>query len=315
MPTPSPIKPPQRKIKIGARASRLSQLQAARAAGLLGIDAAIIGYKTAGDAIQNKHLRDLGGKELFVRDIERALLKREIDLAIHSLKDMPAQQPEGVIIAAILPREDARDALVSTARFASLAALPENSRIGTASPRRTAQIKKLRPDLEPVLLRGNVDRRLQKIAQGEIDAALLAMAGLERLGQTEMAVPIATDIILPAAAQGTIIIECREDDAAMRALSRRAHHAETETLTSAERSFAAAFGTSCHIPAAALAIWRNDEIHLTAELFAPEGEISFRHQRSGTNPRLLGQETARHIARMAGEEILKKIGADIADIP
>jgi len=306
MSNPSMIRP-----KIGARASALAQIQIQRVADRLGVEAQHVGYTTKGDLIQHKHLRDLGGKELFVRDVAQALLKGAIDLAVHSLKDMPAQQPEGIIIAAILPREDMRDALVSRDGYADLHALPEGIKIGTASPRRTAQIKSHRPDLQPILLRGNVDTRLRKIASGEYDAARLAMSGLARLGRTEMAVPIDTHHILPAAAQGVICVECREDDERMRQLCSQAHHPETEQCVLAERGFTSAFGASCYIPVAALAERKEDEIVLRAQLLTLDGSENFYDERRGINPQQLGKDSARHIASLAGEELLHAIGAEL----
>ena len=297
--------------KIGARASRLAQIQAKQAALAIGVEADFIGLSTKGDQITDKHLRDLGGKELFVHDIEKALLNRQIDLAVHSLKDMPATRPSSIVMAAILPRGDYRDALVSPKLFKDLSLLPLGTRIGTASPRRHAQIKAHRPDLEPILLRGNVDSRLKKIQNGEIDCALLAMAGLERLKRTEMAVAVEAEKILPAAAQGAICVECREDDDEMRLLCERAHHEATARAVYAERGFTNSFGASCHIPVAALALHQGDEIWLRALLLMPDGSAFFEHEQRGTNPIELGKEAARHIARQVGEARLRAIGVEL----
>ncbi len=311
------------KIKIGARKSVLAQIQAQRVAsalidsgadssGVSDIEASFVGFTTQGDRIQDKHLRDLGGKELFVREVEQALLDGEIDCAVHSLKDLPAAQPAGVVLAAILPRGDCRDALVSAKGYKNLDELPQGARVGTASPRRSAQLQHSRKDLEVVLLRGNVDTRLKKIQRGELDAAILAHAGLERLGQTQnvnsLSVPLDVSAMLPAAAQGAICVECRADDERMRSLCRLINDAESQRLITAERSFSSSFGGSCHIPLAALAVKQEEKIILTAELLTLDGSHSFKGRFSGTDPRALGEEASLKIKELAGERLAEIIG-------
>lgn len=295
------------KVIIGARKSPLAQIQAKKAASALRVEAEFIGLVTEGDRIQDKHLRDLGGKELFVREVEQALLEGKIDLAVHSLKDLPAEQPAGVCLAAILPRGNPRDGLISAKRYKSLDDLPKGAKIGTASPRRTAQLKHYRPDIEPVLLRGNVDSRLAKIEQGVLDGAILAMAGLERLGRADVAVPLDESIMLPAAAQGAICIECRADDEKILEMCAAANDKRCEALVRAERSFSSSFGASCHVPVAALALWIGEEIELTAELLTPDGSHSFKQTIKGTDPQALGQEAAKAIKEQAGDDILARI--------
>lgn len=295
------------KTVIGARKSALAKIQAQKAALHLGVDAEFVGWVTKGDKIQDKNLRDLGGKELFVREIEQGLLEGKISLAVHSLKDLPIKQPEGIVLAAVLPRDDPRDALVSKAGFKSLEQLPKNATIGTASPRRFAQLKLLREDLEIVLLRGNVDSRVKKIKAGELDAAILAMIGLKRLGLTEMAEPLDIKIMLPAAAQGVICVECRQNDSEMLEICRAASDKNSETAVLAERSFSSSFGASCHVPVAAFAEWKNKELVLQAELLMLDGSKSFKQQFKGTDPVQLGQNASKAIKEMAGEEVLSKI--------
>ncbi len=308
------------KIYIGTRASQLAQIQAQLAANALRRESKeihnieIVPLTTKGDLIRDRHLRDLGGKELFVHNIEEALLAGKIDLAVHSLKDMPAVQPAGLMIAAILPRADPRDALVTKNNIRHLRDLPEGAQIGTASPRRQAQIKLIRADLEPVLLRGNVDTRVKKIISGELNAALLALAGLERIGCADMACALEPDEILPAAAQGTLCIECREDDQKMHALCASIHDEATEKLITAERSFSSSFGASCYVPVAALAEFDGDDIFLRTQLIAPDGTQSFVDARRGAknDERLLGRAAAQHIAGQAGADFLRKIGVDMS---
>ncbi len=315
------------KIHIGTRASPLARIQAqivVRAFANFAPpekgsekDAAknfeIVALTTKGDQIVDRHLRDLGGKDLFIRDIEVALLSGRIDLAVHSLKDMPAVQPEGLTIAAILPRSDPRDALVTKNSFRHLCDLPAAARIGTASPRRHAQIKFICPNLNPVLLRGNVDTRLKKIAAGELDAALLSMSGLERLGHAQMACALEPNEILPAAAQGALCVEARRDDDTMLALCATIHDAATEKIVTAERSFSASFGASCNVPVAALAQLDGEDILLRTQLLSPDGAQSFFDARQGScdEAAALGRAAAQHIAQQAGADFLRKIGIEM----
>ena len=312
------------KIYIGTRASRLARIQAQIALRALRRAAPqledaqdafeIVSLTTKGDQMVDRHLRNLGGKDLFVRGIEEALLAGKIDLAVHSLKDMPAAQPAGLKIAAILPRDDPRDALVTRHACRHLRDLPDGTQIGTASPRRHAQIKLARPSLAPILLRGNVDTRLKKIAAGELDAALLSMSGLERLGRAEMACALEPDEILPAAAQGALCIEARSDDETMLALCAAIHDARSEKIVKAERAFSSSFGASCEVPVAALAAFDGDEIFLRVQLLAPDGAQSFFDARKGhpDEAESLGRAAAHNIAQQAGADFLKKIGAKIS---
>ena len=204
--------------RLGSRGSKLALKQSQLVAEALGriypdLEIEIQPITTMGDKIQDRTLIELGGKGLFVKEIEEALLNKDIDFAVHSCKDMPTELPDGLIIAAILPREDPRDALIAP-KYDSLDSIPHRATIGTASLRRQAQLKMLRPDLIIQPLRGNVDTRLRKIEEGQADATILALAGLKRLGLEQYAKTILPiDDMLPAVAQGAICIECRADDA------------------------------------------------------------------------------------------------------
>lgn len=265
-------------LKIGTRGSKLALAQARETAERLaasghagGIETVII--KTSGDVITDRALSDAGGKGLFAKEIEEALIDGRIDLAVHSLKDLPALMPAGLCLAAVLPREDARDALIGVP---SIAALPVNGRLGTSSPRRKAQMLSVRPDLEVVLFRGNVDTRLAKLRAGEVHATLLAMAGLNRLGLSVDAAPLDAERFIPAACQGAIGLQCRADDASTRALAAKLNHAPSSLAIAAERGFLAGIGGSCKTPLAAHAMLKDGGLMLKAALFAPDGSAMVR---------------------------------------
>jgi hydroxymethylbilane synthase len=256
--------PNENSLRLGTRGSKLALVQANMVAAALGA-CEIVVLKTSGDRIQDRPLADAGGKGLFVKELEDALLDGRIDLAVHSMKDVPVVLPSGLTIAALLPREDPRDVFVSnTAR--RLADLPRGARLGTSSVRRVAQVRRLRPDLDCVLLRGNVDTRLRKLDDGEIDAMLLALAGLKRLG---LAHRVAETLdILPALAQGAIGIETRADDAPRVA---RLDHPDTAAALACERAFQDALGGSCRSPMAGLATVADGRIVFDGEVLAPDG--------------------------------------------
>src|SRR5437763_4557377 len=241
---------PQSTLRLGTRGSKLALAQAAlvRAAlAALDIGCEIVTVRTTGDRIQDRPLAAAGGKGLFVKELEDALLGQRIDVAVHSMKDLPAVLPAGLEIAAVLPREDPRDAFISS-RAESLGALPAGTRIGTSSVRRRAQVARLRPDLEPVLLRGNVDTRLAKLDGGEIDAVLLAHAGLKRLGLEDRAtLVLPVEAWLPALSQGAIGTEVREHDAAVGCLA-ALNHLPTAIALACERAFQVALDGSCATP-------------------------------------------------------------------
>jgi hydroxymethylbilane synthase len=262
----------EKPLRIGTRGSKLALVQANTVADMLrGVRAAseIVVLKTSGDRIPDRPLADSGGKGLFVKELEDALLNGTIDLAVHSMKDVPVPLPAGLEIAAFLPREDPRDALVSNAARA-LRELPDGARLGTSSVRRKAQVMRARPGLDCVLLRGNVDTRLKKLDAGEMDAMLLALAGLKRLGLEARATHILDDL-LPALGQGAIGIEIREADTRTRATVAKLNDRATELALTCERAFQLALGGSCRSPMAGLAKVAGDRLSFRGEVLAPDG--------------------------------------------
>ncbi|HUO94178.1 MAG TPA: hydroxymethylbilane synthase [Rhizomicrobium sp.] len=260
-------------LRIGTRGSKLALVQAEMVRSLLAAKACpceIVVVKTSGDRIQDRSLADIGGKGLFTKELEQALLARQIDIAVHSMKDVPVVCPDGLAIAAILPREDPRDAFISNSA-ATLEDLPPGARIGTSSVRRQAQVARARPDLEILLLRGNVDTRLSKLDAGQYDAILLAYAGLKRLGlaaRVTRLLPL--NDWLPALAQGAVGVETRageETTAAVRTLN----DPFSETALACERAFQAALDGSCKTPIAGLAAYTGHQLVFRGEVLAPDG--------------------------------------------
>jgi hydroxymethylbilane synthase len=290
-------------LRIGTRGSPLALAQAAivreslAATGLIdpgAIDTVII--RTSGDRIQDRSLADIGGKGLFTKEIEEALIDGRIDLAVHSLKDLPAWLPEGLILAAVLPRQDPRDALLSPVADC-IAALPEGARVGTSSPRRRALLMHRRPDLELVELRGNVETRLAKLDAGMVDATLLAVAGLVRLGLTVPHHPLDPAEMLPAGGQGAIGLETRREDPRTLALCAAIADSDAADELKAERALLAAIDGSCRTPVGALARVAGEDVRLDALVVRPDGSAVIR--RSGSLPRAdaerLGAEIGRSI--------------------
>lgn len=230
-------------------------------------DVEIIVIKTTGDLVQDRALAEIGGKALWTKELDRALIAGEIDCAVHSMKDVETIRPAEITIAAMLPRADVRDRLIGAE---SIDALRMGAVLGTSSPRRSAQVQRLRPDIRIVLLRGNVDTRLAKVASGEIDATLLAAAGLDRLGRGEVGAAIPVDVMLPAPAQGAVGIEALADSAAAAQVAAIADPA-TMACVGAERALLAALGADCHSPMAALAVIADGEMSLRGELFSGDG--------------------------------------------
>ena len=268
-------------LRIGTRASPLAMAQANMAAAALiaahGIapDALDIVPMTAtGDRIQDRALAEVGGKALWTRELDAALDAGKIDIAVHSLKDVETLRDPRFALAAMLERADPRDRLVVRDGIdaETIADLPHGARLGTSSPRRAAQVRRLRPDVETVLLRGNVATRLSKLAAGDIDATLLAAAGLDRLGMHTVGRVQPAGLLLPAASQGAIGIEGRSDDAVTLALLRAVDHASTHGAVAAERAFLAALGGDCRSPVAAHARWLDGgHLRLDAEIFSADG--------------------------------------------
>ena len=265
-------------IRIGTRGSPLALWQAhetrralTAAHGLAEDRFEIVVIKTSGDRIQDRPLSEVGGKGLFTKEIDEALVAGAIDIAVHSMKDLPTVLPDGFAIAAVLPRHDVRDAFVSL-KYPSLAAMPQGAKLGTSSLRRQAQVRHLRPDLEVVGFRGNVQTRLQKLADGVADATLLACAGLERLGMGErITARIETTAMLPAVAQGAIAAVARVDDeTAMQRLS-AIDHLPSRTCVAAERAFLAVLDGSCRTPIAGLATLAGSVLTLQGQVLSPDG--------------------------------------------
>jgi hydroxymethylbilane synthase len=320
------VRPSQRaKIRIGTRGSPLALAQAREVQARLeaahgsgrgappAFETRVI--KTTGDRIQDRPLAEAGGKGLFTKEIEEALLAREVDLAVHSMKDMPTVLPPGLALAALLPREDVRDALISS-KAASLAGLPAGAVVATSSLRRQAQVRHLRPDLQVVPMRGNVETRLRKLADGAADATLLALAGLNRLGLADRAAgPVPVEEMLPAVAQGAIGVEIRADDTRMAQLLAPLNHAPTALAVTAERAFLARLEGSCRMPIAALG-------ELSAEpsgarfafrgmILSPDGRHCFAAHRVGRPEEALrlAEEAAAEVLAAAGPELLRALRA------
>jgi len=236
-----------------------------------GLEAEELQVVTTGDRIQDRPLSEVGGKGLFVKEIEEALLELRADFAVHSIKDVPGTLPEGLVIACVPAREDARDVLVAP-RHGSLAALPPGARVGTSSLRRAVALRRARPDLVTVPMRGNVDTRLRKVDAGECDAIVLARAGLVRLGLADRATEsLEPEVSLPAVGQGALGIECRAGDAATLAALAPLHDAATATCVAAERGVMVALEGDCKTPLGAYALRTGDVMHLRAFIAEPDG--------------------------------------------
>jgi hydroxymethylbilane synthase len=258
--------------------------------------------RTTGDTIIDRPLAEEGGKGLFTKEIEEALIRGDIDLAVHSAKDMPTFLPIGLILAACLEREDPRDVFIS-AKAITIAALPQGAKVGTASLRRQAIMKRARPDLEVAPLRGNVETRLRKLDDGEADAIILALAGLRRLGLEGRATRImSADEFLPAAGQGAIAIETREDDAATRALLAQIDHADTSTAVAAERAFLAVLDGSCKTPIGAHATIEGETLRFRGLIARPDGSAAHDIAATGVSADAvqIGESCARELKQRAG---------------
>ncbi len=300
-----------RPISIGTRGSALALWQADHVrARLIAAhrfdpdDVKITVISTSGDRIQNRPLREVGGKGLFTKEIEEALLDGRIDIAVHSMKDMPTVLPDGLMIGCVPERADPRDAFISR-KALKLSDLPEGAVVGTSSLRRGALAKRLRPDLQIVDYRGNVETRLRKLDEGQVDATLLAYAGLKRLsleGRITSLIP--TDEMLPAVAQGALAIEIREGDARMTDLLAPLDHAPSSIAVSAERAFLAKLDGSCRTPIAGLAVLNGDAVSFRGMILTPDGSEWHETGREGR------AEQADEIGAAAGAELLERAGPD-----
>ncbi|WP_068086738.1 hydroxymethylbilane synthase [Polycladidibacter stylochi] len=298
-------------IKIGTRGSALALAQAheTRARLMAAHDMAedqfeIVIIKTSGDMIQDRPLSEAGGKGLFTKEIEEALLDGRIDLAVHSSKDMPTILPEGLVLSTFLPREDVRDAFLSP-KYNSVQDLPRGAVVGSSSLRRQAQLKRLRPDLDVVMYRGNLQTRLRKLAEGAVDATLLAHAGLRRLELTEhVTCLLDEEQFLPAVGQGAICIETREGDAVIHGLLSAIHDMPTEQRLTLERAFLAEMDGSCRTPIGGLSKIEGDTISFRGEVIKPDGSESFEITISGA------ASEAEALGRQAGQALKAKAGPD-----
>ncbi|WP_068313075.1 hydroxymethylbilane synthase [Pseudovibrio hongkongensis] len=301
-------------IKIGTRGSALALAQAREtrsrlmAAHNLNEDEfEIVVIKTSGDRIQDRPLAEVGGKGLFTKEIEEALLDGSIDLAVHSSKDMPTVLPDGLEISTFLPREDARDAFLSPKANAPQD-LPEGAVVGSSSLRRQAQLKRLRPDLEVVMYRGNLDTRIRKVSEGVVDATLLAHAGLRRLKLDEHVTSVLdTDVFLPAVGQGAICIESRVDDTRMLQLLAPIHCAMTAARLTLERAFLFEMDGSCRTPIAGLSEVDGNTIRFKGEVIKPDGSQTHRIEREGpvANAKAIGHEAGKALKAIAGPDFLE----------
>jgi hydroxymethylbilane synthase len=307
---------PSSVLRIGTRGSPLALAQARLVRDALmaahGLDDGCVTLetiRTTGDMIRDRPLTEAGGKGLFTKEIEEALVRGAVDLAVHSAKDMPTELPAGLVIAAVLPREDPRDVFISR-KAASLRELPRGAVLGTASLRRQALVKHLRPDLSVVTFRGNVETRLRKLDEGAVDATLLALAGLKRLAlDKEATAVLSVDEFLPAVGQGIIAIEARADDERTRALLAAIDHAETATALAAERAFLAALDGSCRTPIAGHASVDSGRVHLRGLIARPNGSEVLQCERRGgsADAAVLGRDAGRELKARAGENFFAPV--------
>lgn len=264
---------------------------------------------TKGDQILDVTLSKIGGKGLFVKEIEQALLDGEIDLAVHSMKDMPALLPLGLTIGAVPERVDARDAVL-TKNDCTLAELPHGAKIGTSSLRRSAQLQSFRPDFEIIPLRGNIDTRIRKLTEQGFDAIILAAAGLIRMGwEQQISEYLLPDICLPAVAQGALGLECRQTDETLLSLLSHYDHLATRLEIETERSFLATLDGGCQFPIAGHATYdpQTEQISLTGMVASIDGQQIFRYSESANDPLKLGQRVANHIIEMGASEVLREL--------
>ena len=299
-----------RTIGIATRKSPLAMWQADHVAAAIvrhcpALKVKLLPMSTHGDEILDRSLAKISGKGLFVKELEQALLSNEADLAVHSMKDVPAEMPDGLGIVAIMERADPRDALVSD-RADRISQLAEGAAVGTSSLRRQCQLLHLRPDLDIQPLRGNVETRLKRIDEGRFQAIILAVAGLKRLGlEHRITARIEPDEMLPAVGQGAIGIQCRLDDTELIENLAALNHADTKTRVDAERGFSRRLGGSCQSPIAGHAVLDGDALVLTGRVGLPDGSLIIEGSRAGA------RKDAQNIGVALAEELLQKGAADI----
>lgn len=305
-----------RKIIVGSRKSKLALTQTnwfineLKNAGVP-FEFEVKEIVTKGDRILDVQLSKVGGKGLFVKEIEQALYDKEIDFAVHSMKDMPAVLPDGLVIGCIPPREDARDAFISKGHV-KFADLPKGAVVGTSSLRRSAQLLQARPDLEIKWIRGNVDTRLAKLENEDYDAIILAAAGLKRLGWNDDVVTeyLDIDLCLPAVAQGTLGIECRRDDKELLDELAKLTDSITWNEAHAERAFLAAMDGGCQVPIAGYAKTEGDTLTLTGLVAAPDSSVIYKETLTGSNPEQLGKEVAKILTEQGAFDLIQKVKAE-----
>jgi len=306
-------------LRIGSRGSQLALWQANHVSALLGarghqVEIEII--HTTGDRITDVALAKVGTKGMFTKEIEEALAAGRVDLAVHSLKDLPTELAQGFEIAAISERQDPRDAFCSR-HYSKMEDLPQGARVGTSSLRRQAQLKAIRPDLDIHPLRGNVDTRLRKLEQGEYAAVILAAAGLKRLEKTELIKQVLpAGIMCPAAGQGALGIEIRAGDASTRDLLAFLDDPDARASTTCERALLNSLGGGCQVPIGAFCEMRNGKLHLESIVADPDGSELLRDSRDGTDPEKLGSEAGAALLARGGHKILESVyGRGLATPP
>jgi hydroxymethylbilane synthase len=306
------------RLRIGSRGSQLALWQANHIRALLGErghEAEIEIIKTTGDKISDVALAKVGTKGMFTKEIEEALVEARIDLAVHSLKDLPTEIPPGLEIAAVTERANPRDVFCSP-KYESLEDLPRGARVGTSSLRRQAQLKVLRPDLEIHALRGNVDTRVRKLEAGEFDAIILAAAGLDRLGRSQVARQILPpEVMCPAAGQGALAVETRAGDSVTQGLVIFLNDPAARATTTCERALLKKLGGGCQVPIGALAEVREGRLHLEAIVADPAGSRLIRESQDGSDPVLLGESVGETLLRRGGEAILEIVYSQGAAVP
>ena len=306
------------RLTIGSRGSQLALWQANHIAARLrehGHEVVIEIIHTTGDKITDVALAKVGSKGMFTKEIEEALAAKRIDLAVHSLKDLPTELSDEFAIAAVPSREDPRDVLCS-AKYGSIDELPQGARVGTNSLRREAELRALRPDLNVHPLRGNVDTRLRKLEAGEYDAIVLACSGLKRLGRADairQIVPV--EQMCPAAGQGALAIEIRAGDLAVRDAVAFLEDAATRAETECERALLQRLGGGCQVPIGANATWNDGTLQLRAVVASPDGKRVLRHSGTGSDPAEVGERVAQEILRQGAAEILDQVYGRAASQP
>jgi hydroxymethylbilane synthase len=306
-------------LRIATRRSQLALWQAEHVAALLraahpGLPVELVPMSTQGDRVTDRALAEVGGKGLFVKELEVAMQEGRADIAVHSMKDVPSELPPGFCISAVLPRANPHDAFLSL-RHKRFDDLPAGARVGTSSPRRQAQLRHARPDLKLELLRGNVDTRLRRLEEGGLDAILLACAGLERLGLgARITQVLGLDLTLPAVGQGVIGIECRSDDAHSRAALGALHHEESFVRLRAERAFARTLEGSCHSPIAAHAVLEGGTLTVHGFVGAPDGSEVYRDVERGVpaDTEALGERLAQRIKAAGAGVLLERLRHEAA---